>query len=139
MALNPQQQMFKEAYCNPESETFGNALQSALRAGYTKEYAEVMMARGNDWMSDLIRGVEMAQESEKVLLEMLRLPIEDASFAKIKQDTAKFISERIGRFGQKSQVNLTSEGKKIEANSPEVLAAIKSLEETLKKEIINNE
>jgi len=37
MDLNPQQKQFLENYLNPESETWGNALQSALKAGYKQE------------------------------------------------------------------------------------------------------
>lgn len=39
MALNPQQTLFKEAYLNPESNTYVDPLKSALVAGYDEKQA----------------------------------------------------------------------------------------------------
>lgn len=39
MALNPQQQAFKEAYTNPSSGTFGDFLKSKEKAGYSRKEA----------------------------------------------------------------------------------------------------
>ena len=40
MLLTPQQELFLSYYTNPKSETFSNALQSGLKAGYSQEYSE---------------------------------------------------------------------------------------------------
>ena len=38
--LDPRQTAFLTYYLDPKSETFSNALQSGLKAGYKQEYAE---------------------------------------------------------------------------------------------------
>lgn len=137
MPLNPQQLAFKEAYLNPESETFSNAYQSALKAGYSDEYAKNITGQDNDWLSEIIRELEMRLKAEKALNKTLDfIDHENPSMVKIGQDSAKFVSERIGRFKQKSEVDLTSKGEKIDAMSPAFAEAVKQFEETLKKSVI---
>jgi phage terminase small subunit len=134
--LNPQQQAFKEAYLNPESETFGNQTQSALKAGYTQEYAESIGCKENMWMAEIVGDLELIKKAEKVLKEMLDLPTEEASFAKIKQDTAKFVSERLGKFGDKKQIDLTTKGEKLESGvTPAQQAILNKYEEEMKKSL----
>lgn len=102
--LNPQQQAFKEAYCNPTSATFGNALQSALSVGYAQEYSESITSQGTMWFSEILRDKEMLDKAEKVLTECLDMVtlnekgMDDSGLKKIKQDTAKFVSETLGKY-----------------------------------------
>lgn len=51
---DPRQKEFISNYLNPNSETWGNGLQSAIKAGYSEEYAKVMMGRDLDWMSESV-------------------------------------------------------------------------------------
>lgn len=53
-AADPRQKEFISNYLNPNSETWGNGLLSAIKAGYSEEYARVMMSRDLDWMSDSV-------------------------------------------------------------------------------------
>ena len=48
--LSPRQIEFLRLYNDPKSETFGNALQSALKAGYSQEYAENITSLFPDWL-----------------------------------------------------------------------------------------
>ena len=52
--LTPKQIEFLKNYNDPKSETFSNALQSALKAGYSQEYAETIMSKDLDWMSESV-------------------------------------------------------------------------------------
>lgn len=147
--LTPQQLQFKEFYCNPESETFGNALQSALRAGYKQEYAESITSQGTDWFSEIIREQTMKVKAEKVLDEILDMNVQqvvegkngnsyikiDTGILKVKQDTAKFISERLNKEKYSSRTEVTGKnGGAIEVENKKLDSLIVRLEETNKNQ-----
>lgn len=109
--LNPQQQAFKEAYCNPNSPTFGNAKGSAKSVGYSEEYADTITGQGNEWLSGILRDREMLEDAEKALKEAVTYPTvgddgkRDPAFAALKLKSATFIAERLGkdRYAQRSE------------------------------------
>lgn len=124
--LDPRQKLCWELYINPKSETFGNAYQSAMKAGYEEGYAAQITTV--NWFLEKVRRVNMLNKAEKVLDEMLEMPTEnviekgeeilvkkDTGLVKIKQDTAKFVAERLGKDEGYSQRNeLTGkEGEKL--------------------------
>ena len=116
--LSPKQTLFKEYYLNPNSETFGNALQSALRAGYEQEYAESIGNQKTEWFAEIIRDFQRLAKAERVLDEMLDLailsPLDSHQLVKIKQDTAKFIAERMGKQKYSQRQELTGpDGKEL--------------------------
>lgn len=51
MELTPQQELFLKGYLDPQSETFSNAKQSALQAGYKKEYAKSISSLKPKWVT----------------------------------------------------------------------------------------
>jgi hypothetical protein len=112
--LNPKQVTFLSAYLNPASETHGNALQSALKAGYSQNYAESIVAQGADWLKESLGDTKhdkMLAKAEKNLHEFLELDpnIEmtrkdggtytkfSSEVLKVKADVTKFVAERVGR------------------------------------------
>ena len=115
--MNPQRFAFKEFYCNPHSETFGNARQSAIKAGFSGHYADQIMspAVGNEWVEEIVRDYKMLSKAEGVLDEclmmattritsvgdeddeMIQIEQTDPQLVRIKQDTAKFVSSRLGK------------------------------------------
>ncbi len=111
----PQQIDFAIRYYLPSSPTFGNALQSALKAGYSQEYAESITARNLDWIEKILSEIvgnptdksAMVEKAKKVLDKAL-----DSSDAKLAQDTAKFIAKTTPEFSEKQDI--TSGGEKIE-------------------------
>jgi len=126
--MDPRQAKFLAAYTNPNSPTFSNALKSALHAGYAQEYAESITSQGNEWLSESLRDVELLNQAEKVLQDTLRDDYEiesiivegeeigekrNPALAKIRQDSAKFVAERLGKnkYSQKTtlegNLNLT--------------------------------
>lgn len=65
--LTPQQEIFLAAYTNPKSPTFSNALQSALKAGYSEEYANNITSLLPDWLSESIGKSKLVQKAERNL------------------------------------------------------------------------
>lgn len=95
--LNPQQMLFKEAYCNPNSPTFSNALQSGLAAGYSQEYSESIGNQGYVWYSEMLRDLKRLQSAEKVLDEVLTKPLEDPNMINAVTRVAIFVAEGLGK------------------------------------------
>jgi hypothetical protein len=71
--LKPQQEKFLQHYTDPKSETFSNATQSAIKAGYSQEYAENITALMPDWLSESIGNMKMLRKAEKRLNQILDL------------------------------------------------------------------
>lgn len=139
--LDPRQKLCWEFYANPKSETFGNATQSAIRAGYEPDYADQITTI--EWFKGNLRRLNMLSKAEKVLDEMLEMPVEtmklekngddygevvktEPALVKIKQDTAKFIAERVGKEHYSSRSEVT--GKDGEALIPDKEAKERSAE-----------
>lgn len=107
--LDPRQKLCWDFYVSPKSETFGNAYQSAIKVGYEESYSRTIT--DTEWFCDKVRRLNMLNKAEKVLDEMLDLDTKtvkededgeqiikiDPALVKIKQDTAKFIAERVGK------------------------------------------
>lgn len=121
---DPRQSTFLALYLDPKSETFSNALQSALNSGYEREYAESITAKMPAWLAEAVgEKSEMLDLAERNLKETLELPQKthamgafgplyekgkkkgkkipimayNASLIKYRLDAAKFIAERIGK------------------------------------------
>lgn len=125
--LDPRQLKCWNDYINPKSKTFGNATQSAIGAGYDEEYAQQITT--SEWFLVKLRRLNMLSKSEKVLDQVLEMTtkavkeingeqqvIEDAQLLKIKQDTAKFIAERLGKlegYSTRTETDVTSNGQSI--------------------------
>jgi phage terminase small subunit len=110
--LDPRQNLCWKYYINPTSETFGNGTQSAIKAGYEPDYADQITT--TEWFKGKVRRLNMLNKAEVVLEEMLTMPVgrmnlkdkmgeeeevvtTDTGLVKIKQDTAKFLAERLGK------------------------------------------
>ena len=107
-SVDPRQALFLTYYLDFKSETFSNALQSALKAGYAQEYAENITSQMPDWLSEKLGNNKRLDKAEKVLDEMLELKSDDnPAMIKIKQDTAKFIAERLGKEKYSTRSELT--------------------------------
>ncbi len=119
--LDPRQKLCWDLYVNPKSETFGNATQSAIKAGYEPDYADQITV--SDWFKGKVRRLNLLDKSEKVLDEVLDMPIEtmftetnhyrdgeyddeaepeeyvktDPALIRIKLDAAKFVASTQGK------------------------------------------
>ena len=84
---------FLTHYLDPKSETFSNALQSALKAGYAQEYAENITHLMPQWLSEAIGSEQLLQKAEKNLNKFLDMD----SKPQIQADITKFVAERLGK------------------------------------------
>ena len=128
--LDPRQDAFCAYYFNPKSPTFSNACQSALKAGYSQEYAESITTQNTTWFSEAMADHNRLKKAESVLDEMLAMPVQvleynkrrsdddeddepesylitEPAIVKIKQDTAKFVAERMGKHKYSQRVENT--------------------------------
>lgn len=121
--LTPQQENFLSYYTNPKSETFANALQSGLKAGYSQEYSESITHQLPDWLSESLGNMNRLRKAEKVLDNTLDLPAVDEegkvdhNLLRIQSDVAKFIAKGIGKatYSERVEQDITSQGEKITA------------------------
>ncbi len=115
--MDPRQQAFAIAYMDPGSLTYGNALQSALKAGFSAEYADNILALKPRWLSEIIgkmNFMDTVKSNIKKHLELKTLvPVmtafgpyfdkktkkilmrEDAKMLKIQQDMTMFVAEKL--------------------------------------------
>jgi len=111
--LNPQQAEFLTNYTNPNSETFGNALQSALRAKYSQEYAESITSQMPDWLSENLGDMKRLSRAEKVLDKTLEMETVDQDgkvdnqLLKTQTDVAKFVASTVGKKKYSTRSELT--------------------------------
>lgn len=113
--LDPRQKMCWDLYVNPKSETFGNAYQSAQKAGYEEGYAaQITLA---PWFLEKLRRLNLLGKAEKVLEECLDIPKEsEPALVKVRQDTAKFIASTVGKhegYSTRTETDVTSGNKPI--------------------------
>lgn len=112
--LTPQQELFLSYYTNPKSETFSNAVQSALKAGYKENYANNITGLMPDWLFESIGDLKRLKKAEKVLDETLEYdPLDEkgiinTSLLSIQNKTAQFITERLNKdkYSAKSEIDI---------------------------------
>jgi hypothetical protein len=101
--IDPRQVMFKQYYTDPESETFYNARASAIRAGYTEQYADNITAQQPKWFQELLYSVntmraEMLASAEKNLKTMVAKPEpKTIDEKKLWLQTSQYISGTLGK------------------------------------------
>ncbi len=132
--LDPRQKMCWDYFVDPMSPTFSSGLASAKKAGYTDGTAAQITTE--QWFIEKLRTLNMLEKAEKVLNDMLEIEVEEPvvgmfgpmkgldgkdlmkrnpHFVRVKQDTAKFVAERVGKskYSTKTETDLTSGGKPI--------------------------
>lgn len=92
-ALDPRQTLFLTYYLDPKSDTFSNAYQSAVKAGYSEEYSLNITALMPDWLSESIgRRKRMLAKAEERLEHHL-----ESEDEKISLDASKFVAKTLGK------------------------------------------
>ncbi len=107
---DPRQSLFLAYYLDPKSDTFSNALQSALRAGYEQEYAESLTSKMPSWLAESVGDHHLVKTAENNLKEFLEMDTtnmtvkneqvvtyDDPQLKKIKADVTKFTLERLNK------------------------------------------
>lgn len=130
--LSPQQISFLSFYTDPKSLSFGNARESAVRAKYSLNYANNITGLMPDWLFDFIGNMNMVRKAERNLSEMLDLEVNEQvitmigplvdketgqpikkvnpNLLRIKQDTSKFVAERLNKDKYSSQQEIKHSG-----------------------------
>lgn len=99
--LDPRQKMCWDFYINPKSETFGNATQSAIKAGY--EPATANQITTFDWFIGRRRRLNMLDKAEKVLDKTLSYSTDDedgkvkVDLLRVQTDVAKTVVTTLGK------------------------------------------
>lgn len=88
--IDPRQALFLKNYLDPKSETFSNAKQSAIKAGYSEDYADTILSKDLDWLSENIRYESIIKKAEKNLDEFM-----DEEDTRVRADMTKFALERL--------------------------------------------
>jgi phage terminase small subunit len=91
--LTPQQAEFLKYYLDPKSETWGNAYQTALRVGYTEEYATNITGQMPKWLGEALEDNNLVQQALSNLSEFIR----DHENKNIQWDATKFTLSRLAR------------------------------------------
>ncbi len=140
--LDPRQKLCWDLYINPKSETFGNGMQSAIKAGYEEAYANQITT--TEWFKEKTRRLNMLSKAEKVLdttLELQSINEEgkvDTALLRTQTDVAKFIAERLGKEHYSNRTELTGkDGNAIETNitNPKADEIAKEYEQKLKENL----
>lgn len=105
--FSPKQIKFGMYYYLPDSPTFGNALQSAIRAGFSEKYAKNITVKNLEWLEDIVVEIggkvvskdKLVRKAKRVLDKSL-----DSEDEKIAQDTAKFIAKTTTEFSEKQDI-----------------------------------
>lgn len=101
--LTPQQSLFLALWTNPKSDTFANATQSALKAGYAETYAKNITDSMPEWLLENIGDMRRLKKAEDNLTEVQNLSIKDDEgkvVPEIVRERTKvdmFLAERIGK------------------------------------------
>lgn len=109
---DPRQSLFLAAYLDPKSETFSNAYQSAIKAGYEDEYARVILSKDLDWLSESVRDEDLVRKAEEALSEALGYSTKsaegkvDAGVARVKLDASKLVLKGLkkDKYSERSEV-----------------------------------
>ena len=131
--VDPRQALFLSYYFDPESDTFSNALQSTLRAGYEKRYAQNITHAMPTWLSEKVGDeylIKRAEQNLKEFVEMdTRQPVitmvgqlidkdgnpvmkENPNLKRIKADVTKFTLERLNKAKYSARTELGGPGGK---------------------------
>lgn len=128
--LSPQQVLFLSYYLDPESETFGNALQSGLRVGFTRKYSENITHLMPKWFREHAQDIRRVAKADRNLDEILDLEVRtilrnkdgetvegpiNHHLLRIKADITKFVAERLAKERYSTRSELTgANGKTIQ-------------------------
>ena len=114
---NPKAQLFANYYMSPDSPTFWNIYQSAIKAGYSHLYSLNISTQRPKWWVELTETAQfertrMLARAQKNLLETLETDPENDTQLKLKTDVSKFVSERLGKDHYSTRQELTDKGGK---------------------------
>ena len=99
--LDPRQKICWEFYTTPNTETFGNATQSAIKAGYTDGTADTITL--TEWFCGRLWRLNAVMKGETKIKELMEYPLADqegkmdVGLARIQADLAKYVTSTLGK------------------------------------------
>lgn len=75
MEYAPKRAMFASFYLDPNSETYSNALQSALKAGFEHNYAKSLTSFKPQWLLEILGKLDIIDIARRNLKEDLKRPV----------------------------------------------------------------
>ena len=125
---DPRQSLFLQNYLNPKSKTFSNACQSAIAAGYSKEYAENIMALYPEWLSVVIGDDVMLKKAEKNLDKAMEIDVTDPQIGERALKASMFVAKGLGKAKYSERTELTGkDGEKLFVSEDDVKKALENL------------
>lgn len=100
--LNPQQEEFLKCFLDPKSETWGNYTKSALKAGYSQDYAQSITAQMPKWLDEALEDSGLVKKALDNLYEFLC----DRENPNIRADITKFTLKNLnsGKFNERQEI-----------------------------------
>jgi hypothetical protein len=128
---DPRVHLFKQYYIDPNSPSFANARASAIRAGYTEQYADNITAQQPAWLGDLLQDTqviraEMLALSERNLKSVVSEPKpKDKENKKIWIQTSQYISGTLGKQHYSTRQEVTgADGRRLFDNTAREAASV---------------
>ncbi len=106
-SLNPQQIAFLEAYLNIDADTFGNAVQSALKAKYSEDYANNITAVMPQWLLENVGDAKMLLKAERNLNRAMDIDLEDEKIGDRNLKASMFVAKGLGKAKYSERTELT--------------------------------
>lgn len=121
LLFTPQQRLFLAYYCDPKSETYNKSTQSAIKAGYGREYAENITSLDLVWLKDGISELVGKDNLLKKARKNLEIGLEggldrEGEAKRIQADLTKFTLKTLDKETFSERTELT--GKDGDALSP---------------------
>lgn len=109
---DPRQADFLARYLDPTSPTYSNGLQSALAAGYSQEYAEVLVGQMPTWLSEKLKDNVLLEKADKNLEMALEGLLDDPEGGKkdIQWKATQFVKKGLEKAKWSERVEHTGEG-----------------------------
>lgn len=89
--FDPRQKLCWELYIDPKSETFGNATQSAVKAGY--EWGTANQITTAEWFLGKLRRLNMLHKAERNLDKALETNYTDIGTGEIRSDVMRIVMD----------------------------------------------
>ena len=123
--FTPQQKEFLKYYLDPKSETWSNMVQSALKAGYTQDYADNLASL--KWFKE---GVEDNKLLQKAVDNLWDFVGNESSY---KWDATKFVLSTLGKNKYSTRTEITGkDGEKLLPDEASLKKSKDAIKEILK-------
>lgn len=106
--FNPQQELFLKNFLDPNSETFSNYTQSAIKAGYTQDYADNLSSLMPKWLDSALEDSTLVRKA----LDNLSDFIGNKENKNLQWDATKFTLTRLNKERFSERIENTGKGGK---------------------------